>query len=395
MKEKYLKIKKNIQKKIKFLQDKLENNFVEKDHDENILKQDLIWAKSLTWLLIGTTLSFIGWLSIAKTDEILVAQGKLEPIGKVKEIQIPVGGVTRELLVEGGDHVKKGQILIKLDAEISKQNLLSIMEQLEQKYIQLQLKRDEIKMEKSLNQEQVKGSQISLELENQLLAKYKMLYENGAFPEVEYLQQKNKVDQLKISIDTKILEGKKIESSLNQQLKEIESSISSLMSQKTAADVNLDYQSIKSPVDGIVFDLKPTNVGFVAQTSQPVMKIVPLKNLEANVLVPSDKIGFVRKDMQADISIDSFPASDFGVLEGSISFIGSDALPPNQAEQISTYSFPVTIDLSDQYLNLKSGKNLPLQTGMSLTANIKLRKVSYLRLLLSNFKSKADSLKEI
>ena len=99
------------------------------------------------------------------------------------------------------------------------------------------------------------------------------------------------------------------------------------MSEKTAADVNLKYQSIQSPVDGIVFDLKPTNVGFVAQTSQPVMKIVPLKNLEANVLVPSGKIGFVRKDMKADISIDSFPASDFGVLEGSVSFIGSDAYP--------------------------------------------------------------------
>ena len=82
------------------------------------------------------------------------------------------------------------------------------------------------------------------------------------------------------------------------------------------------------------------------------MKIV-FENLEANVLVPSGKIGFVRKDMKADISIDSFPASDFGVLEGSVSFIGSDALPPNQVEQISTYSFPVTIDLSDQYLNLK------------------------------------------
>ena len=167
------------------------------------------------------------------------------------------------------------------------------------------------------------------------------------------------------------------------------------MSQKIAADVNLSYQSIKSPVDGIVFDLKPTNVGFVAQTSQPVMKIVPLKNLEANVLVPSNKIGFVRKDMKADISIDSFPASDFGVLEGSVSFIGSDALPPNQSQQINTFSFPVTINLSEQYLNLKSGENLPLQTGMSITANIKLRKVSYLRLLLSNFKSKTDSLKEI
>ena len=87
--------------------------------------------------------------------------------------------------------------------------------------------------------------------------------------------------------------------------------------------------------------------------------------------------------MAVDISIDSFPASDFGVLEGSVSFIGSDALPPNSSSEIRTFNFPVTIDLSDQFLNLKDGNSLPLQTGMSLTANIKLRKVSYLRLLLS------------
>ena len=82
-----------------------------------------------------------------------------------------------------------------------------------------------------------------------------------------------------------------------------------------------------------------------------------------------------------------FPTSD--------SLIGSDALSPNSAEDIRTFSFPVTIVLSNQNLKLKDGKSLPLQTGMSLTANIKLRKVSYLRLLLSNFKSKTDSLKEI
>ena len=182
---------------------------------------------------------------------------------------------------------------------------------------------------------------------------------------------------------------------LIQQLKELESQISGLISKKIAANVNLEYQSIKSPVKGIVFDLKPTNVGFVAQTSQPIMKIVPIENLEANILVPTDKIGFVREGMDVDISIDSFPASDFGVLEGVVAFIGSDALPPDSSSSIRTFSFPVTIDLSDQFLNLKDGNSLPLQTGMSLTANIKLRKVSYLRLLLSNFKSKTDSLKEI
>ena len=47
------------------------------------------------------------------------------------------------------------------------------------------------------------------------------------------------------------------------------------------------------------------------------------------------------------------------------------------------------------YLKIKNGNSLPLQTGMSLTANIKLRKVSYLQLLLSNFQQKADSLREL
>ena len=106
----------------KDLQNRLENNVKESKHDEKVLKQDFIWAKSLTWVLIGTSISFIGWLSIAKTEEILVAQGKLEPIGKVKEIQIPVGGVAKAILVESGDLVTKGQVLIELDAEISKQN---------------------------------------------------------------------------------------------------------------------------------------------------------------------------------------------------------------------------------------------------------------------------------
>lgn len=53
------------------------------------------------------------------------------------------------------------------------------------------------------------------------------------------------------------------------------------------------------------------------------------------------------------------------------------------------------IKLESQQLRLKSGLELPLQAGMSLQANIKLRKVSYLQLLLNTFRDKADSLREI
>ena len=58
-------------------------------------------------------------------------------------------------------------------------------------------------------------------------------------------------------------------------------------------------------------------------------------------------------------------------------------------------SFPVTIKLDDQQLKLNSGSVLPLQVGMSLTANIKLRKVSYLQLLLGEFQDKAESLQRL
>ena len=88
-------------------------------------------------------------------------------------------------------------------------------------------------------------------------------------------------------------------------------------------------------------------------------------------------------------------STDFGVLEGRVTRIGSDALPPDPQEQRQELSFPVTVRLDQQSLQLRSGVNLPLQVGMSLTANIKLRKVSYLQLLLGGFQDKAESLQEL
>jgi HlyD family secretion protein len=55
----------------------------------------------------------------------------------------------------------------------------------------------------------------------------------------------------------------------------------------------------------------------------------------------------------------------------------------------------VIVSLDSQKFLMKSGQVLPLQVGMSLTANIKLRKVTYLQLLLGGFKDKTDSLRQL
>ena len=73
---------------------------------ENFLQQDRFWFKSVTWGIIGTALFGISWLSFAKTDEIVLVAGKIVPIGDVKEIQMPIGGIAKEILVNEGDTVK-------------------------------------------------------------------------------------------------------------------------------------------------------------------------------------------------------------------------------------------------------------------------------------------------
>ena len=99
--------------------------------------------------------------------------------------------------------------------------------------------------------------------------------------------------------------------------------------------------------------------------------------------------------MNADISIDSYPVTDFGILPEKVTRIGSDALAPDPQKQRQELSYPVTIKLTQQQLQMKSGAKLPLQVGMSLMANMKLRKMSYLNLLLGELLDKAESLQRL
>jgi len=349
-------------------------------HD-TALVQSNTWIRAVTWSLILTAGFGLVWLAFARTEEVVVVQGKLEPEGDVKDIQIPVGGVVKQILVKAGDRVEKDQVLIQLDQEVSSQQLLSVTTRIRQKEAQ-------IAQTQQLTAQQIQTTEDQLELDRKILTKLETLQSMGATSEFQYLQQKTTVQKLIGDLSKLALDG-------HRQVLILQQELAALKAESAQAEVALRYQSLRSPVAGTVFDLKPTSTGFVAQTSQPVLKIVPLNRLEADVEVPSDKIGFVQVGMLADISIDSFPASDFGVVAGKVASIGSDALPPDQEKQRRTYVFPVTIGLDEQNLRLANGKILPLQVGMSLTANIKLRSVSYLQLLLSTFRSKTDSLREL
>ena len=374
-------------------------------YDESILQQSRFWMRTVTWTMIGTTVFGVAWLALARTEEIVVAPGQLEPIGSVQDIQMPVGGVADQILVAEGDTVKAGQVLMKLDTEASEEQRVSLEKTIKLTQEQLQLKEQEKLNYMKVNQEEVLMLENNLKLQSEILQRFEQLEQAGAASELQYLNQQNVVAETRGKLMQSKADRLRQIALLDQQTAQLNSELATLNGRLVETKVTLRYQQLRSPVDGVVFDLKPTSRGFTAQSTQTVMKVVPMGSLEAKVEVPSNKIGFVQVPtgcpdqldacMDVDISIDSFPSTDFGVLEGKVTRIGSDALEPNPQEQRQELSFPVTIQLDEQQLRLKSGASLPLQVGMSLTANIKLRKVSYLQLLLGEFQNKAESLQRL
>ena len=350
-----------------------------KDNNEAFLKQDTFWIKSVSWGIIGTSLFGIGWLAIAKTEEIIVVPGKIVPIGEVKNIQMPMGGVAKNILVKEGQVVKTGDVLIELDNEANIERDKTLKKS-------ILLKTNEQEIYNKLNLEEQNMLLNIKELDSQILSSLASLKEEGAISKLEYLKQKLKLQESESKFNQSQIQLDRQNSIFQSELADLKGNFAQNM-------VTLKNMSIRSPVNGVVFDLKPTTSGYAAQMTDTILKIVPLGELEARVEIPSKDIGFVSEGMDVDISIDSFPASDFGVIKGKVSRIGSDAL---QTEQNSSFAtFPASVKLDNQKLLLKDKTSLDLKVGMSLNANVKLRKVSYLQLLLTTFKNKTDSLKEL
>jgi adhesin transport system membrane fusion protein len=58
---------------------------------------------------------FIMWAALAHVDEVARAEGKVRPSSKAQVLQSSEAGTVRAILVRSGEHVRKGQLLVRLD----------------------------------------------------------------------------------------------------------------------------------------------------------------------------------------------------------------------------------------------------------------------------------------
>ena len=383
---------------IKYLKSKyrrfISTSLDEETNYQNLdLEQSKKIANTITISIIGLSgLTFV-WLIFAKTDQIVIANGELQPTTRVRSIKLPISGVVEEVYVKEGNLVDKDEKLLKINDDLNIETKQNLINKISLKEEELKLKKSELENSVLILKNEINEINSVLSIERYNLNKFSSVYDEGAISKIDYDAQKIKVLNYLNDLKNKKILIKVKTSELSQEIKFIQDNLFNYKTQLEEIEDILKYSIIKSPIAGYVYEINAKDKGFVIGANQDILKIVPQENLEALVFVNSKDIGFILTGQEVELNIDSYPAADFGGVDGIISFISANSRKINDTDNNLFYEVKVT--LNNQLIELNSGKNLPLKPGMSLSANIKLRRLSYLQLLFNLFTDKSRSIQQL
>jgi len=302
--------------------------------------------------------------------------------------------------------VHPGQPLIRFDTDKSQAQKSNVSRQLliEQQRISEQANASRARLENLQAKRQSliskrDSEKLSLLNQEDILRRLDYLTKQGGMGLVQYMQEKDKGQQMRsqiaqteAAIRQTDAELDEVSSDLLKQRKESDRQLSDLERQRVEVKEQLQTELLKSPVRGQVFDLTPTSKGYAVAPNEPLLKIVPLDKLQAKVYVTSKDIGFVKVGQFSEVRLDSYPFTEFGSIKGRVKRISTDSLPPD--EQNPQPRFPVLIKLDQQKLE-KNGRSYALKSGETLSANLVLREKRVITLLTDVIDRAFDALKPI
>ncbi|MBW0166672.1 MAG: HlyD family secretion protein [Vulcanococcus sp.] len=393
----------------------------------------------IVWSFVGGTALLLVWSVVAPLGESVAVQGKLRPSRQVKQLEAPVAGVVADLLVKEGQAVEADQLLVQFDLRQARSQLtaadavrarllsenriyaaaleerpspgLSANQQLQLRNQSEQLRSSRRVAQEELNQsrQRLKGLSDSWSTAADIARRYKNLARAGAVSAVQELQTRETANQLR----SQMLEEQRAIAKLEANLQQVQAApaaelrgrieanlrqISDLDGQIRQARLQIQFGQLRAPLSGVVFDLR-VSPRSVVESGTALLALVPGGTLEARVLVPSKVIGFISPGMAAKLSLDTFPANDYGRLPAVVQRIGSDALTPEEmrsalgAEATGLF-YPVVLRLQQQHLQAR-GRAVPLKAGMTLTADIQLRQRPFISVITSLFEDKLRNLERL
>ncbi len=178
----------------------------------------------------------------------------------------------------------------------------------------------------------------------------------------------------------------------SEQLKELQTQINSLQSeiaqtgsQITSLKIQLQQRVVRSPINGVIFELPITKPGAVVQPGQRVAQIAP-KNagLVLKATMPNQQSGFLKVGMPVKVKFDAYPFQEYGIVPGKVAWISPDS-KVTQTPQGNIENFELEIALARQYIQ-NGNKRIALTPGQTATAEVIVRERRVIDFILDPFK---------
>ncbi len=242
-----------------------------------------------------------------------------------------------------------------------------------------------VQSEKIGNQETIKKLQQTLPMITKRAQALESLYAKNMASEAEYLE----LEQQRIERVQDLAAQQQMQQQLNAAINEAQQQINSLKADTLgklltqiadsrnqiatiseelvkATDMN-DKQILYAPVSGYVQQLAINTIGGIVTEAQELMIIVPEEeNLEVQVMLGNQDVGFVQKDMAAEIKVHTFPFTKYGLIDATVTHISDDAIIDEKLGLV--YTMHLKMHKSTIRVEAKDVKLIP---GMAVTAEVK------------------------
>jgi len=287
------------------------------------------------------------------------ASGKVQPSSEVK-IQSDVSGQIVELPVKEGDHVEKGQLLVKINPDL----YTSALQRAEAALNSAKSNLASAKARLAQAQAQAKVQDLSFKRNEKLFA-------DKAISVAE-------MDNARSSFETSQAEV----IAANESIRSAEFSIASAEAGRNEAADNLKRTIILAPISGTVTALTKevgeAVLGNNMTSGDVIMKISGLSAMEVNVEVNESDIVRVHLGDTAEIQVDAFRNEKFyGVVteigNTALNLMSTGNLSGASNNQVTNFSVKISI-LASSYAHLTPSADSPFRPGMTATVDVLTKK---------------------
>lgn len=193
-------------------------------------------------------------------------------------------------------------------------------------------------------------------------------------------------------VDSQIEQVKKeFKSRMLIELQESQKRQKALEQEKIKAATHLKAQLLKAPVSGVVQQLVVHTEGGVVTPAQQLMVIVPVQaGLEVEAMVANKDIGFIEEGQRAEVKVDAFPFTKYGLIDATLTHLSNDAIADEELGLV----YKAQVKLKKTHVQVE-GRQVNLSPGMTVSVEIKTGKRRVIEYFLSPLlRYKQESIRE-